>query len=203
MSYKTFVPSEPPKWLSNESWDSQFKKDVGDFSKLKTWTRHLNKLTLDTVQAYKDAQRVPKWFRKLLVQEFAKRTRPSLWARFSAVYTLYKTQIKQWAQAIRDESNPIGMAEDDTELQRFQKILEYVRAQMQEANTSKFVPAEALNGTTTGHAGEDDSLLVSFIVYMINFGISYVVWKWFNNDDDEQLHDDATWWAMVAANLLS
>lgn len=206
MPFKTFVPSEPPKWLSIESWDSQFKKDIGDFSKLKTWTGHLNKLSLDTVQTYKDAQRVPKWFRILLAQEFAKRTRPSLWARFSAVYTRYKTQIKQWAQAIRDESNPIGLAEDDTELQRFQKILAYVRVQMQEASTDKFVPAEALNGTMTGDAGEDDSLLVSFIAYMINFGMSYVVWKWLTQsdyDDDEELHDDATWWAMIAANMLS
>ena len=73
------------EWLSNES-DSQFKRDIGDFSKLKTWTHHLSKLRLDTVRTYKDA-RVPKWFRSLLAKEFAKRTRPSLWARFSCVHT--------------------------------------------------------------------------------------------------------------------
>lgn len=206
MSYKTFVPSEPPKWLSNESWDSQFKKDVGDFSKLKTWTHHLSKLSLDTVRTYKDAARVPKWFRSLLAKEFAKRTRPSLWARFSAVYTRLKTQIKNWSRAIRDTSNPIGLSEDDTEMQRFKKILAYVRSQMSKANTVEFVPAEALNGTMVGDGEEDVSLLASFIVYMFNFGVSYAVWKWINKskyDDDEQLHNDATWWAIVLASMMS
>ena len=76
-------------------------------------------------------------------------------------------------------------------------------AAVQRAAARQVLSAHAI---MTGDAGEDDSLLVSFIAYMINFGMSYVVWKWLTQsdyDDDEELHDDATWWAMIAANMLS
>lgn len=191
MAFRTFVPSEPLGWLSSESWDTQFKRDVNDFHKLKTWTHHLHKLSVKTIETYKDNPNIPKWFRNLLLQEWAERTRPSLWKRVWAVYTQYKEQMREWLGEIRDEKNPAGFSKGDSDMERFTKIKKYVRSQM---SGSEFAPAESLNGTVVdGEEAVAAEALVSLLIYMLEFGFSMLVYMVIGGASEE----DASWWAII------
>ena len=197
MAFRTFVPSEPPKWreppkwLSSESWDTQFKGDVNDFHKLKTWTNHLHKLSLKTIETYKDNPKIPKWFRHLLLQEWAERTRPSLWKRVWTIYMQYKGRMIKWLGEIRDKKNPAGFSEGDSDMEHFTKIKSYVRSQM---SVGKFANAESLNGTVVdGEESVEAEALVSLLIYMIEFGFSMLVYMALTGASEE----DASWWAII------
>tara|TARA_B100000683_G_C12494176_1_gene555629 strand:- start:284 stop:880 length:597 start_codon:yes stop_codon:yes gene_type:complete len=191
MAFRTFVPSEPPKWLSSESWDTQFKRDVNEFHKLKTWTHHLHKLSLKTIETYKDNPKIPKWFHNLLLQEWAERMRPSLWKRVWTVYIQYKEQMRKWLGEIRDEKNPAGFSQGDSDMERFTKIKSYVRSQM---SGSEFAPAESLNGPLAdGEESESALFLISLLIYMIEFGFSMLLYMFLTGASEEE----ASWWAII------
>jgi hypothetical protein len=152
---------------------------LGNFQALKSWARHLDKLSLQIIDKYKDNKTVPKWFRNLLIEEYAKRKKPNLW---SMIWN-YKKIIEQIVQALKSPENPIGILQKDSDIEKLKKIQRYVNIILLSESESSFQCSESMNATLnstmdTDMTGEQTSFIISLVSFMITYGISYSINKW-------------------------